>query len=259
MEVNSLIWLESDTPLPDPDRALPDGLLAAGGDLSVTRLGEAYSKGIFPWFNEGDPVLWWSPDPRMVLECARFKESRSLGKKLRQMARLQDSPEERVIVTIDLAFQYVIRACAAPRATQSGTWISDRIIHAYSKWHLMGQAHSVETWVDGRLAGGLYGVNLGRFFFGESMFAWSADASKIALAYLVRFLARHGITHLDCQQDTPHLSSLGATTMSRAAFLTLMREAIQRPAPLWQAGRLLHDGQLRPQQAERPRHSKDEA
>lgn len=257
--MSGLIWLESDTPLPEPDSAMPEGLLAAGSDLSVSRLREAYSKGVFPWFNEGDPVLWWSPDPRMVLACADFKEARSLSKKLRQIARLEDSAEERVVVTTDLAFDHVIRACAAPRATQAGTWISDRIIEAYGQWHRMGQVHSVETWVDGQLAGGLYGVCLGGFFFGESMFAWAPDSSKIALAYLVRFLARHGITHLDCQQDTRHLGSLGAATMSRAAFLALLREAMRRPGPAWRAGRLLHDGRLRPLDAGRPPHREDEA
>lgn len=244
--MSGLIWLDPDTPLPEPGRALPEGLLAAGSDLSVPRLIEAYSKGIFPWFNEGDPVLWWSPDPRMVLACADFKESRSLGKKLRQTARQEHSADARIIVTTDIAFEHVIRACAAPRSKQAGTWISDRIIDAYRQWHEMGQVHSVETWMDGRLAGGLYGVSMGGFFFGESMFSWSPDSSKIALAYLVRFLARHGVTHLDCQQDTQHLGSLGAATMSRPAFLALLSRAAQRPAPPWRAGRLLHDGRLQP-------------
>jgi leucyl/phenylalanyl-tRNA--protein transferase len=244
--VSGLIWLEPDTPLPEPDSALPEGLLAAGGDLSVARLTEAYSKGIFPWFNQGDPVLWWSPNPRMVLTCSDFRVSHSLRKKLRQVARLEDTGEERVIVTTDLAFGHVIRACAAPRASQNGTWISNLIINAYSRWHASGQVHSIETWIDGTLAGGLYGVCLGGFFFGESMFARVPDASKIALAYLVGFLERHGITHVDCQQDTQHLSSLGGRTMSRAAFMELLSQALQQPSPPWQAGRLLHDGRLRP-------------
>jgi len=246
MEVSGLIWLEPDTPLPEPGLALPEGLLAAGNDLSIARLQEAYSKGIFPWFNEGDPVLWWSPDPRMVLACADFKVSRSLAKKLRQMARMETSANPGVVVTTDLAFEHVIRACAAPRAHQAGTWISERIIQAYSQWHRLGQVHSVETWVDGRLAGGLYGVCQGSFFFGESMFAWETDSSKIALAYLVAFLSRNGITHVDCQQDTAHLDSLGAATMSRAGFLSLLRTAGQHAAPAWQAGRLLNDGRLLP-------------
>ena len=246
MEVSGLIWLEPDTPLPAPGLALPEGLLAAGSDLSVARLQEAYSKGIFPWFNEGDPVLWWSPDPRMVLACANFKTSRSLGKKLRQIARLEEHGEARVVVTTDLAFNAVIRACALPRNGQAGTWISERIVQAYAQWHALGQVHSVETWVDGELAGGLYGVCIGRFFFGESMFAWSPDSSKIALAYLVRFLSRQGVTHIDCQQDTRHLGSLGAAIMNRSDFLALLDAAQQTPAPAWRAGRLLHDGRLQP-------------
>jgi leucyl/phenylalanyl-tRNA--protein transferase len=246
--LSSLIWVDPDTPLPEPSRAMPEGLLAAGGDLSVRRLQEAYSKGVFPWFNEGEPVLWWSPDPRMVLPCAHFRESRSLGKKLRQMARQEQAEAAdtlpALMVTTDLAFTPVMQACAAARDGRPGTWISDQIVAAYTRWHDLGQVHSVETWVDGKLAGGLYGVCLGRFFFGESMFSWSTDCSKIALAYLVRFLRRHGIEHIDCQQDTRHLSSLGARTMPRDDFLSLLREALPLSSPPWQAGRLLHDGRL---------------
>jgi len=224
--------------------ALPEGLLAAGGDLSVPRLVEAYSKGIFPWFNEGDPVLWWSPNPRMVLACRDFRASRSLAKKLRQIERDQGTPNERVVITVNAAFDEVMRACAGPRATQTGTWISPWIMRAYREWHELGQVHSIETWMEGRLAGGLYGVSLGGFFFGESMFTQRPDASKIALAYLVRFLARHGVTHIDCQQDTRHLASLGAAPMSRPAFMQLLKPALQRPSPPWQVGRLLADGGL---------------
>lgn len=243
--MSGLIWLDPDTPLPEPDLAMPEGLLAAGTDLSVPRLIEAYSKGVFPWFNEGDPVLWWSPDPRMVLACDQFKISRSLAKKLRQIARHEEHPEPSVLITTDLAFEQVIRSCAGPRATQDGTWISERIMSAYCQWHECGQAHSVETWIDGELVGGLYGVCMGKFFFGESMFAHAPDASKIALAYLVRYLSRHGVAHIDCQQNTQHLSSLGAGTMSRAAFLELLRDALAHPEPPWQAGQLLHDGNWR--------------
>ena len=256
--MSGLIWLEPDTPLPEPDSALPEGLLAAGGDLSVARLTEAYSKGIFPWFNQGDPVLWWSPDPRMVLECSRFRVSRSLGKKLRRMARHEGSGDERVFVTTDIAFEHVIRACAAPRENQSGTWISELIIQAYGRWHEAGQVHSIETWVDGYLAGGLYGVSLGGFFFGESMFAREPDASKIALSYLVTFLERHGITHVDCQQDTRHLASMGGRTMSRNAFMDLLAEGLKRPSPEWRAGRLLHDGRLCPLRKEGPDYAGSE-
>lgn len=244
--MSGLIWLDADTPLPEPDIAMPEGLLAAGSDLSVRRLEEAYAKGVFPWFNEGDPVLWWSPDPRMVLACGEFRESRTLAKKLRQIARQEAGTDARIIVTTDLAFPQVIRACAAPRESQTGTWISDRIIAAYSQWHEAGKVHSIETWVDGRLAGGLYGVCLGGFFFGESMFAWEPDSSKIALAYLVRYLSHHGVTHLDCQQDTRHLASLGARAIGRHEFLALLRHALRKPSPPWQAGRLLDDGRLVP-------------
>ncbi|NGR09201.1 leucyl/phenylalanyl-tRNA--protein transferase [bacterium SGD-2] len=242
--MSGLIWLDADTPIPEPEFAMPEGLVAAGTDLGVPRLIEAYSKGVFPWFNEGDPVLWWSPDPRMILGCDAFKASQSLRKKLRQIARHEREPGAKVVVTTDLAFRDVIRACAGPRATQAGTWISGRIIDAYTQWHHLGQVHSVETWIDGELAGGLYGVCLGGFFFGESMFSWVPDSSKIALAYLVRFLGRHGVMHLDCQQNTRHLASLGARTMPRSEFLALLREALDRPSPPWRAGQLLHDGQL---------------
>lgn len=238
---------------------MPEGLLAAGNDLSISRLQEAYSKGVFPWFNEGDPVLWWSPDPRMVLTCAEFRISRSLGKKLRQIARDEDTPTPRIVVTTNLAFAEVIQACAQPRATQSGTWISGRIMQAYGKWHALGQVHSVETWMDGKLAGGLYGVNLGGLFFGESMFSWVTDASKIALAYLVRFLMHHGIAHIDCQQETQHLESLGATPMSRRDFLELLGACKRHPAPEWRAGRLLHDGSLQAVDAVAPQHRKERA
>ncbi len=255
--MSGLIWLDPDTPIPEPERAMPEGLVAAGTDLSVPRLIEAYSKGVFPWFNEGDPVLWWSPDPRMILTCDQFKASHSLSKKLRQIARQELEPGAKIVVTTDLAFKAVITACAGPRTTQAGTWISDRIIDTYTQWHEAGQVHSVETWIDGELAGGLYGVCLGGFFFGESMFSWEPDSSKIALAYLVRFLSRHGVPHLDCQQNTRHLASLGARTMPRADFLVLLREALGHPTPPWQAGQLLHDGRLLPMAERRPHVHED--
>ena len=244
--MHSLTWLGPDSPLPDPETALPEGLLAAGADLSVARLVEAYSKGVFPWFNPGDPVLWWSPDPRMVLTCRNFKVSRSLAKRLRQIARQERRPEPDVLITTDVAFESVMRACAAPRINQKGTWISERMIRSYCQWHAKGQAHSIEIWIEGRLTGGLYGVCLGGFFFGESMFTRSPDCSKIALAYLVRYLENHGVTHIDCQQDTPHMRSLGATTMPRKEFMALLGQALERPSPPWQAGQLLYDGTLLP-------------
>ncbi len=239
-----LAWINGETPLPHPSQALPEGLLAVGGDLSISRLTEAYSKGIFPWYNEGDPVLWWSPDPRMVLDVRNFCPSHSLRKRLRQIAREEQNPNSRIQVTTDTAFEEVMRACAAPRKSQAGTWISSDIQNAYTKWHRAGVVHSVETWMDGELAGGLYGVNLGGFFFGESMFARRADASKIALAYLLRFLSVRGVTHIDCQQETAHLASLGARPIPRDEFLRLLQGALERPSLEWPAGQLLHTGEL---------------
>src|SRR3546814_573700 len=157
-----LVWLNDASPFPDPRAALPDGLVAVGGNLSITRLRQAYSKGIFPWYNQPDPILWWSPDPRMVLKCADFKASHSLRKMLRRIARTESDPHARIQIRTDTAFEHVIKACVATRATQAGTWISSDIAAAYLDWHKAGQAHSVETWIDGRQIGGLYGVNMGR-------------------------------------------------------------------------------------------------
>lgn len=243
--MTSLTWLDSLTPLPSPEQALPEGLLAAGGSLSLSRLTEAYSKGVFPWFNPGDPILWWSPDPRMILPCADLKISASFAKKLRQVARHEREPDARWRVTTDLAFRRVIDACASPRSAGSGTWISPEITAAYTAWHEEGRVHSVETWLDGELAGGLYGVCMGRFFFGESMFARRTDASKLALAYLTRFLMARGIHYIDCQQETHHLASMGARPIGRKAFLALLDRALQHPSPDWGAGQILEDGSLR--------------
>ena len=225
-------WLrDPNDPLPDAWRALPlesdaPGLLAAGGELTPRRLEEAYSKGIFPWYSEGQPVLWWSPDPRMTLQVDQFKLSRSLRKTLAKFIRLPGCE-----VRIDTAFASVINACAAtPRHGQSGTWIVAEMIGAYSKWHALGRVHSFETWVDGRLVGGLYGVSLGRMFFGESMFSHAADASKIALAALVCFCRAHGVPMIDCQQRTEHLSSLGAREMSRSEFEGRFIPRLSEPA-----------------------------
>jgi leucyl/phenylalanyl-tRNA--protein transferase len=189
-------------------------LLAAGGRLTPQRLEEAYRRGIFPWFSPGQPVLWWSPDPRMVLPVAQFKVSKSLAKTLRRFVRHPGCE-----LRIDSAFERVIDACArTPREGQAGTWIVPQMVAAYTEWHRRGRVHSFETWVDGQLAGGLYGVALGRMFFGESMFAWASDASKIALAALVAFCRHRGITLIDCQQNTAHLASLGAHEVSRNTF-----------------------------------------
>jgi leucyl/phenylalanyl-tRNA--protein transferase len=224
-------WLESNTPFPDVSHALTidaPGLLAAGADLSPQRLLQAYQHGIFPWFSEGQPILWWSTDPRMVLQTDAFRISDSLRKTLR---RVQRSMEQggRWQVRFDSAFEQVMRACAAPRRDGPGTWISKDIIAGYTGLHAMGRAHSSELWLDGELVGGAYGVCIGHMFYGESMFARVTDGSKVALAYLVAFLRRHGVTMIDCQQETGHLASLGAAPIARAAFLEHVRRAIHEP------------------------------
>lgn len=215
-------WLEHGTPFPPIQSALkdPNGLLAAGGDLSSERLLDAYRHGIFPWFSEGDPILWWSPDPRMILIPAELKISRSLGKSLRNR-----SYEAR----FDSAFDEVMAGCAAPRKGEPGTWISGAMIEAYRGLYRLGYAHSVETWIDGELAGGLYGVAIGRAFFGESMFSHARDASKIALAALVAHLRSAGFGLIDCQMRTRHLESLGAREIPRRRFSGLLEELIHYP------------------------------
>ncbi|HRL21209.1 MAG TPA: leucyl/phenylalanyl-tRNA--protein transferase [Alcaligenes sp.] len=233
----TLVWVAPDQPLPSPGQATPEGLVAAGLDLSVPRLLEAYSQGMFPWYSPGDPVLWWCPDPRMVLKVDQFRASHSLAKKLRQIQRRQHDTDPPIRVTCDLVFDQVIAHCAALRA-HAGTWISPDIQRVYGDLHRAGHAHSIETWMDGQLAGGLYGVNLGRFFFGESMFALRTDASKIALAHLVDFLQEAGIQHIDCQQETQHLASLGARPIARADFLLALEQALPAAAPRWPSGTL---------------------
>jgi leucyl/phenylalanyl-tRNA--protein transferase len=215
-------WLEPHDPFPPVATALrePDGLLAAGADLSETRLIDAYSKGIFPWFSEGQPLLWWSPDPRMVLFPPELRISRSLAKRLRR----RDYE-----IRTDTCFETVMRACAAPRAGQDGTWITTDMIAAYSALSRRGIAHSVETWVDGELAGGLYGIALGRMFYGESMFARAADASKLALAHLVRQLQRLDFGMIDCQMKTAHLASFGAREIPRSEFMLKLQELVNYP------------------------------
>lgn len=240
--MTSLPWVMPHSPLPDPALALPDGLLAAGLDLSVPRLEEAYRKGIFPWFTEGDPVLWWSPNPRMVLACHDLKLSRSLAKKLRQISREENQTDPVWQVCVDTAFDEVIDACSMPRRDGAGTWISSEIKAVYRAWHQSGHVHSIESWYQGQLAGGLYGVSLGRFFFGESMFSRMTDASKIAFVYLVNFLKAQGVDYIDCQQETRHLASLGARPISREVFMKRLTEAIAQPGPKWQRGPLLQHG-----------------
>lgn len=214
-------WLEPETPLPRPESAQEKGselagVVAAGGGLSTQRLVEAYRQGIFPWYSEGQPILWWSPDPRMVLKTADFKLHRSLRRTLQRF--IHDPSCE---VRIDSAFAEVIHHCAhSSRQGQLGTWIVKDMIVAYQALHEAGLAHSVETWVQGRLVGGLYCVAIGHAVFGESMFTEQSDASKIALAALVAFACEKGIDWIDCQQNTRHLTSLGGHEMPRSAFLT---------------------------------------
>jgi leucyl/phenylalanyl-tRNA---protein transferase len=204
----------------------PNGLLAAGGDLSAARLLEAYRHGIFPWFGEDEPILWWSPDPRMVLFPHEFKVTRSLRKTLRN---------GRYEVRTDASFEQVMRACAAPREGASGTWIHEDVIAAYCELHRMGYAHSVETWMDGELVGGLYGMALGRMFYGESMFSCRTDASKIALAHLAAQLDKWNFGLIDCQMNTPHLASLGAREIPRKEFIARLQDLINyTPVTAWQ-------------------------
>jgi leucyl/phenylalanyl-tRNA--protein transferase len=265
-------WLTGDAPFPPVERALhsPNGLLAADGDLSAQRLLEAYRHGIFPWFNPGEPILWWSPDPRMVLIPGEFKISRSFGKVLRNAA---------YEMRCDTAFEQVMRGCAAPRGGKSGggTWIHEDMIAAYCALHEMGYAHSVEVWmpkksfqlqIEGEtrrrrandmdsamstamsergsqrsiadeleleLVGGLYGVAIGRMFYGESMFSHAGNASKIALAHLARQLERWQFGLIDCQMNTPHLASLGAREIPRSEFIARLQELINcEPVKRWQ-------------------------
>lgn len=209
------------------------GLLAAGGQLDVPTLVRAYGSGIFPWFSEGQPILWWSTDPRMVLDVRQFKLRRSLRQALQRFRR--DAGCE---IRFDSAFEQVITACAQTQRGEvagntSGTWIVPDMINAYRALHRAGHAHSVETWVNGKLVGGLYCVALGKAVFGESMFSVQTDASKIALAALVCFSRHHGIQLIDCQQNTSHLASLGAQEMTRLAFLAHVKISAAQPAPAW--------------------------
>jgi leucyl/phenylalanyl-tRNA--protein transferase len=220
--VKTITWLSPQDAaewFPPLDQALdePSGLLAAGGDLSPTRLLAAYQRGIFPWYSPGQPVLWWAPDPRAVLFPNEFRITRSLAKTLRNRGF------ERAV---DRDFAGVIQACAAPRTRSIGTWITPEMSKAYVELHRRGFAHSVETWLDGRLVGGLYGVRLGKVFFGESMFALERDASKVALAHLVELSLAEGIAVIDCQMASRHLESLGSRTIPRLRFQALLREHV---------------------------------
>jgi len=243
-----LHWIKADEPLPDASTALtdPPGLLAAGLDLSTDRLEEAYRKGIFPWFSDGQPVLWWSPDPRMVLYTDELHLSHSLKKRLRQIERTQTpASKPSITVTTDLVFDAVLKGCAQRGTdTAQDTWITDVMRQAYRRWHHMGAAHSIEVWSEQALVGGLYGVCLGRMFFGESMFSRCPDASKIAIVYLVRFLKAHGVTLIDCQMQTDHLARLGAREIERSTFLTHVTQAVNKQSMPWSPGRLTALGQV---------------
>jgi len=218
-------WIDPETSaLEFPDTALamqdPPGLLALGGDLSSERLLLAYRSGIFPWFGPGQPILWWSPDPRLVLFPEQLQVSRSLARTLRKQV---------FRVTLDRDFAAVIDGCAAPRPGQSGTWITPDMRTAYLRLHELGHAHSVECWQDDVLAGGLYGVAIGRIFFGESMFARVTDASKVGFVWLVRELQQRGFTLIDCQVRTAHLQSLGAVTVARDDFIRRIGRGCSEP------------------------------
>ncbi len=235
--------IHGDMPFPPVSNALssPNGLLAVGGDLSVSRLLDAYRQGIFPWFSSDDPILWWSPDPRMVLFPDEFKLSKSLGKVLRN---------GNFEVRCDTVFETVMRACATPRPDQNGTWIQEDMISAYVELHRLGYAHSIETWQGDQLVGGLYGVSIGRMFYGESMFSRTSNASKVALAHLAKQLQRWGTgAHpdatgepnsarrpmIDCQMNTPHLASLGAREIRRTEFVTRLQDLVNcAPIARWQ-------------------------
>jgi len=202
--------------------AEPNGLLAAGGDLTPERLTDAYRRGIFPWYSDDQPLLWWSPDPRMVLFPAELRLTRSLKKRLRR----RDYE-----IRADTCFEQVMRACAEPRPGQDGTWITDDMIAAYCALHEQGLAHSVETWIDGELTGGLYGVALGHMFYGESMFTRATDASKLALAHLVTQLTRWNFGMIDCQMKTSHLAAFGAREIPRTEFMRRLQELVNYALP----------------------------
>jgi leucyl/phenylalanyl-tRNA--protein transferase len=230
----NLPWLDPGQAFPEAEQAWDitqpaPGLLAAGGALDVDSLRRAYASGIFPWFSEGQPILWWSTDPRMVLLINEFNLHRSLRKTLARFAR-----DPRCEIRFDSAFDAVIENCATrERPGQSGTWIVPAMVQAYQEFHRAGFAHSVETWIDGQLEGGLYCVSIGRAVFGESMFTRSPDASKIALAALVAFSRRSGVAMIDCQQNTRHLASLGAREIPRADFVAAVARATPLPPVDW--------------------------
>ncbi|MCJ8500640.1 leucyl/phenylalanyl-tRNA--protein transferase [Desulfatitalea alkaliphila] len=218
--------LSKELVFPPVHLATREGLLAVGGDLAPERLLLAYRNGIFPWYSGDEPILWWSPDPRLVLMPQELKISRSLRKTIRQ---------ERFRVTLDTAFDQVIHACARLRIeVGTGTWITPEMATAYRRLHVMGYAHSVEAWCDGRLSGGLYGIALGRAFFGESMFSMRRDASKVCLVHLARHLVRQHYRLIDCQVPTDHMQRMGARLLSRTDFMLMLNEALRYPSRVGQ-------------------------
>lgn len=242
-----LTWLEPADPFPPVERAWgaddpAPGLLAAGGALNVETLRRAYGGGIFPWYSDGQPTLWWSPDPRMVLSVHDFRLHRSLR---RTLQKFRDAPD--CEIRVDHDFSDVIRACArAPRNGQHGTWILPEMIAAYEAFHKAGYAHSIETWKDGQRLGGLYCIGIGRAVFGESMFARATDASKIALAALVCLCRAQGAGWIDCQQNTAHLASLGAREIPRAEFVRGLEAARDLPPITWRFESVYWDALLAP-------------
>jgi leucyl/phenylalanyl-tRNA---protein transferase len=236
--MSTLTWLNQGDPFPDVERALddPNGLLCAGLELTSARVLAAYERGIFPWYSDGQPVLWWSPDPRMVLYHENFKLRRSLRKTLRNTT---------YEIRVDQSFVDVMRGCAEPRPDQDGTWITDAVVDAYSGLHRAGYAHCVECWIDGELAGGLYGIALGRVFFGESMFMRRTDASKVAFAHLVAQLKRWQFELIDCQQETEHLASFGAAPIPRKQFVQALARLIHSDAAIPRTGKWVFDDDLR--------------
>lgn len=232
-------WLEPHQPFPPAEQALGNdtpwpGLLAAGGVLDTYTLRMAYAQGIFPWYSNDQPILWWSTNPRMVLRPNSFRLHKSLRKAIQKFAASPDCE-----IRIDTAFARVMQACAAPRAGHHGTWITDEMVLAYTELHQQGLAHSVEAWVNGDLAGGLYCVALGRAVYGESMFTRVADASKIALAALVVLCKAHGVEMIDCQQETTHLASLGAAPIVRSEFMASIQRMQLQPQLQWQFSKSL--------------------
>jgi len=231
---HTLKWLPAGAAFPAPDTAWPadteaPGLLCAGADLSVPTLTQAYLHTIFPWFSAGQPILWWSPDPRMVLDVNQFHLRTSLKKRLKQFSRSGACE-----IRVDSNFEGVMTACAqSARKGQTGTWIVPAMVQAYTRLHQAGRAHSVETWIDGQLQGGLYFVALGHAVFGESMFHHRTDSSKIALAALVAMCREFGVTHIDCQQNTPHLASMGAQERPRQWLVQHVACACQLNSPSW--------------------------